>query len=117
MITKRNPHTQDSFPLLCKAAGLGEPVKEYKFHPTRKWRVDYFFPRLGLAVEVEGAVWCQGRHTRGSGFVKDIEKYNQISIAGYHLMRFTPQQIRNGEAIVDLVDFATQQWKRGYHAE
>ena len=106
----------DRFPLMCKAAGLGVPVKEYEFHPVRKWRVDYYFPRLGLAVEVEGGVWQQGRHTRGSGFVKDMQKYNALAVAGIHLMRFQPKQMQS-EAIVAIVDFATQQWKRGYHAE
>jgi very-short-patch-repair endonuclease len=114
---KRAKHQgPDPFPLLCKSAGLGVPVKEFMFHPVRKWRVDYFFPRLGLAVEVEGGIWQYGRHNRASSFIKDMEKYNALALAGIHLMRFQPKQMPS-EAIVDIVDFATQQWKRGYHAE
>ena len=30
-----------------------ELVAEYKFHPTRKWRVDYWH-NSGVAIEVEG---------------------------------------------------------------
>jgi hypothetical protein len=29
-------------------------IKEYQFHPDRKWRIDYFIPDLKLAIEVEG---------------------------------------------------------------
>jgi len=76
---------------------LPVPVREYRFHPARRWRVDYAWPDHKLAVEIEGAVWCQGRHTRGSGFVKDIEKYNALTLAGWSLLRFTPAQVRSGE--------------------
>jgi len=73
------------------------PVKEFRFAPPRRWRIDYAWPDYKLAVEIEGAVWCQGRHTRGSGFVKDIEKYNSLTLAGWSLLRFTPAQVRSGE--------------------
>lgn len=78
---------------------LPEPVYEHKFHPTRRWRIDCAWPDHKLAVEIEGAVWSYGRHTRGSGFVKDIEKYNELTLMGWSLLRFTPQQVKNGEAI------------------
>ena len=68
-------------------------IKEFKFHPTRKWRIDYFIPVLKLAIECEGGAWTQGRHTRGKGFINDLEKYNEITIAGYRLLRFTPDQL------------------------
>ena len=79
------------------ALKLPIPEKEYKFHPKRRWRLDWAFVDAKLAVEQEGAVWCQGRHTRGSGFVKDMEKYNALTLEGWALLRFTPQQIMRGE--------------------
>lgn len=69
------------------------PVREYKFHPTRKWRIDFAWPEVKLAVEIEGAVWVQGRHTRGSGFVKDIEKYNALTELGWSLLRYPSGKI------------------------
>ncbi len=86
-------------PSQCKLMGLPVPVREFKFHPSRRWRVDYFFKDFGLAIEIEGGVWTKGRHIRGSGFLKDAEKYNNLTLLGYRLLRFTPQQERNGEAI------------------
>jgi very-short-patch-repair endonuclease len=68
-------------------------VKEYKFHDTRRWRVDFAHPGKKLAIEVEGGVWTQGRHTRGSGFVKDMEKYNELAIYGFALLRIQPNDI------------------------
>ena len=67
-------------------------LKEYKFCTTRKWKIDYYHV-WGLAVEIEGAVWVNGRHTRGSGFVKDMEKYNRLTEQGIFLLRYTPDKI------------------------
>lgn len=56
----------------------------------RKWKFDYAFPDYKIALEIEGAVWVQGRHTRGSGFIKDIEKYNTAALLGWYVFRCTP---------------------------
>lgn len=92
----------DAFALLCVAHGLPEPDREVRFHPTRKWRFDYAFPDAKIAVEREGGVFIQGRHTRGSGFVKDLEKYNCAVLAGWRVLRYTPQQLASGQAVEEL---------------
>ena len=70
---------------------------EFRFHPVRRWRFDACFPELKIAIEQEGAVWVQGRHTRGSGFVKDMEKYNAAAELGYRLFRYTPKDVKSGK--------------------
>ena len=84
------------FETMCRAYGLPKPVPEYQFHASRKWRTDYYFEANGvkIAVEIEGGVWTQGRHTRGKGFVADMEKYNQYAILGILLLRFTPDDLK-----------------------
>lgn len=49
-------------------------------------------------MEVEGGIWSGGRHTRGAGFIKDLEKYNMATKLGWKVFRFTPQQMKSGEA-------------------
>ena len=73
--------------------------REYRFHPERRWRFDFALPSEKIAIEIEGAVWTGGRHTRGSGFVKDMEKYNHASLLGWRVLRFSPDQVDNGLAI------------------
>ena len=75
-------------------------VTEHKFHPTRKWRFDFCHPVLKIAVEVEGGVFSFGRHTRGSGFLKDMEKYNAAVILGWRVLRYETKQI--GEMVEDV---------------
>lgn len=68
-------------------------LAEYQFNPNRNWRVDFAFPPYELAIEIEGGVWTRGRHTRPSGYLKDIEKYNALAIMNWRLLRFTHTDI------------------------
>lgn len=82
------------FSKICMSLGLPEPISEYRFHPVRKWRIDWAWPEIKLAIELEGGVWTShSRHTRGSGFVKDMEKYNAMTELGWHLLRYEPSRI------------------------
>lgn len=88
--------------LLCRSAKLPEPVPEWCFHPTRKWRLDYAWPYANppLGVEVDGGVWNEGRHTRGAGFIEDQRKLNAAVLLGFRILRYTPDRL--AEAIADL---------------
>lgn len=85
-----------SFEIACFAVGIESLMRtEFKFHPSRRWRFDYYFELGGikLAIEVEGGAWTGGRHTSGAGFIGDMEKYNIAAGMGITVMRFTPSQI------------------------
>ena len=79
--------------------GLPEPQRELRFHPTRRWRLDAAYKALGLAIEIEGGAWINGRHTRGSGYLGDMEKYNALTESGWRLLRYTPQMIDDETAV------------------
>lgn len=84
--------------LIWKPYGIETPTEEYRFHPVRGWRFDYAFLDRKIGVEIEGGVWSGGRHTRGSGFLGDMEKYNEAGKMGWRIFRFTPTQLKKGEA-------------------
>lgn len=86
-------HNTPIFLQLLRDAGLPLPVAEYKFHPTRRWKLDYAFVDHKLALEVEGGVWIIGRHQRPKGFLKDMEKYSEAAIAGWCVIRVTPKEL------------------------
>lgn len=94
------------FKLALKTAGkdLPQPEQEYRFHPTRKWRVDFAWPDYKLAVECEGGIYSQGRHTRVKGFLDDIEKYNALAESGWRILRFAnPHIVNTPSAMVDQI--------------
>jgi len=76
-----------------KQCGLPEATTEHEFHPTRRWRFDFAFVEHQVALEVEGGAWTGGRHTRGSGFVKDMAKYNEAAALGWRVLRVMPQDL------------------------
>ncbi len=86
--------------------------REYMFHPTRKWRFDFAWPDLLLAVEVEGGIWTGGRHVSPVGFTKDCLKYNEAAMLGWLVLRFTPAMIQDGTAR-RYIEFAIERTKRG----
>ena len=89
------------FAIHCRERGL-VPEAEVKFHPKRKWRVDFLFRKQALAVEIEGGTWSNGRHTRGKGFAADIAKYNELTKMGYRLLRYTTEMVLDGRAIEEV---------------
>ncbi len=63
---------------------------EFKFHETRKWRADFAIPELNCLIEFEGILNCsKSRHTTATGYTGDCNKYNEASILGYIVLRFT----------------------------
>jgi len=82
-----------------KAVKLPIPLREYRFHPKRKWRCDFVWLTEKLIVEVEGGIFNHGRHTRGIGFTNDCEKYNSATLLGYRVIRVTSTHIRSGKAV------------------
>ncbi len=82
-----------------QAAGLEMPEFEFRFHETRRWRADFVWRDHFLLAEYEGGVYKNGRHVRGSGYEDDCEKYNEATLLGYRLLRFTYNMIRSGMAL------------------
>lgn len=85
---------------LLKQAGIKGWVEEFKFHPTRRFRFDFAFPKQKIAVEVDGSIWVKGRHNFGKGMVADYVKLNQATLLGWRILRYTPDNLT--EVINDL---------------
>lgn len=87
----------ETLKLHLKCAGINF-TPEHKFHVARKWRFDFMLQH-GIAVEVDGGIWTQGRHSRGAGMEKDNEKLNEAAILGWRILRFSTGQVKSGLAI------------------
>ena len=93
------PNTADALGWQVRAAGLDEPVREHRFHPTRRWRFDLAWPDRMVAVEVDGGTRVVGRHVRGAGYEADCEKVNEATVAGWSVFGVTPRMIEDGRAL------------------
>ena len=86
-----------------------EPEYNYKFHPDRKWELDFAWPKTckaswrngvvqdkslvpswkSVAVELHGGTWSGGRHVRGKGFRDDRTKMNAATAMGWRVFEVT----------------------------
>jgi len=87
---KLTPSTK--FELLWRSLGGGELKREHKFAEGRRFRFDYYHIE-GVAIELEGGVWSRGRHTRPTGFLNDMEKYNLAASMGILVFRVPSHDI------------------------
>lgn len=88
----KTPST-DMFTSICQTNFGVACIKEYKFHPERRWRFDFAIPQYKIALEIEGGIWTRGRHTRPKGFLSDMEKYNMATLMGWRVFRTTPRDL------------------------
>jgi len=72
-------------------------VKQHVFHPTRQWRLDFAHLASKVGIEIHGGVWRSGRHTRGSGFVKDRQKMNAAISLGWRVFELTDKDLNKPE--------------------
>lgn len=72
------------FVQLCRRAGLPEPRRQHQAPETRGFRLDFAWPDVGLAVEVDG------RRVHGPDALgADLRRQNKIVLAGWLILRFT----------------------------
>lgn len=107
MSEKRISEAQQLLFIHLKELGFKDIQFEYQFDFLRKWRADLFGNHYGLRClfEIDGGAWTRGRHTRGKGFIADMEKLNVAQMLGYRVLRFTPEQVLSGKA---------KEWLKGW---
>jgi hypothetical protein len=87
--------------VIFTATGLPEPEEEFRFSPDRRWRFDFAWPRYKVAFEREGETWSgKGRHVRGAGYRRDVDKYNEAALLGWLVIRATADMLRDGSALL-----------------
>jgi very-short-patch-repair endonuclease len=79
------------FAIQCKASP--QPDRQHKFHPERRWRFDFAWPRYLVAVEIDGGIFMRGRHSRGASFTKDCEKMNAATLLNWKVLRYTTKDL------------------------
>lgn len=105
----RLPLVED-FALQLQRPDIPVPVREFAFHPSRKWRSDFAWPAARLLVEVDGGTYGAGRasgHTSVSGMARDREKDAAAAILRYHVIRVDAKAVRSGQGVEWVAQFFT----------
>lgn len=101
---------EEEFNIQMKALCRHKYEREYTFAKPRRYRFDFAIVDLKVGVEVEGGTWSKSRHTTGSGFQKDCEKYNLAAINGWVVIRGDSQMVKDGR----LIDWVNEACKTAY---
>ena len=87
------------FTALLKREHIPEPCEEWIFARPRKFRFDYAWPEIRLALEVEGGVYTKQAHGSITGILRDMEKYNLAAVNGWRVLRVTPDKLHDLQTI------------------
>lgn len=84
------------------------PELQFRFHPERRWRLDFAFPDVRVGVELDGGIFAAenggeiGKHARGAGRCADMEKRNAAAELGWLILNYGPPHVRTGEAALQI---------------
>jgi hypothetical protein len=74
---------------LIKAAGLADPEREFNTGPDGEFRLDFAFPIIRFAIEVDGYVW----HFTPEHLQRDHARRNQLQRDGWVVLVYTWRDI------------------------
>ena len=89
---------EDLLAFQFKAIGIAFE-REYRIHPARRFRADFWLPGPRLVIEIEGGAFTNGRHSRGTGIRNDAEKSALIAAMPARLIRVLPEHVKDGRAL------------------
>jgi hypothetical protein len=92
------------FEHLWQTWGGPELTKEYRFHPHRRWRLDYYHAPTQTGIELHGGVWSEGRHVRGKGFLGDLDKMNAAQMQGIVVLQLGTGQVDH-QHVTEIIDW------------
>ena len=61
----------------------------------RRWRFDWCFESVKLAIEYNGIMSDKSRHTTIKGYSGDMEKINRAQADGFKVLQYTPLNYRD----------------------
>lgn len=84
-------------------------------HVPDRWRFDFAWPQHGLIVEIDGGIFRPGggAHSHPVDIRRNMTKRNDAAFAGFTVLAYTPEQVRSGECIADVIRWLTARgWTR-----
>lgn len=78
--------------------------QNYRFSSARKFEIDIAIPEHKIGIEVEGGIFTRQAHGSISGIKRDMEKHNLLTLQGWRVLRFRPDEVACGKAVEGIKD-------------
>lgn len=103
---KAHPNLEDLFyAQLGTLSDIPLPQRQVRFHPVRRYKLDFGWPDLKLGIEIEGGIWnYSASHTSASGIKRDIDKHNLAIQSGWTVVRADSTMVKSGDALALIAD-------------
>lgn len=74
--------------------------RDFAYAEPRRFRADFMVISKGyrFLIEVQGGVYSRQAHGSIKGVLADNERLNQATLHGYRMLRFTPNEVKDGSA-------------------
>jgi hypothetical protein len=96
----------------CQLRALPLPQLGYVWERERRWAFDLAWPHPRVAVVLDGGVRLGGRNVPGAGWIRDATRLNLAAIEGWMVLRVTPAQIADGQAVQWIARALASPWRR-----
>lgn len=92
---------EQTFAYQCIADKLPSFIQNYCFMELRKFELDFAWPDFKVGLEIQGGVWNGkvGAHGSPLKILRDMEKSNLLTLCGWKVLRYTPDEVSCGIAI------------------
>lgn len=90
-------YLEQSFDVWLRQEGLPPWEREYRFSTSRRWRIDFAWPKLLVGVEINGLVWGRpGGHQTVKGIIAAAEKHEALMMEGWRVLQVPGPWVAEG---------------------
>ena len=95
----------------CAMRALSVPRVKFTWEPERRREFDLAWPAPRVAVVIDGGR-IDGLNVPGAGWIRDAARLNLAAIEGWMVLRVTPVQIADGQAVKLVARALASPWRR-----
>ena len=87
---------EDRFLLTWETLNGPPLVREHRFHPVRKWRLDFAHVEAKVGFEIQGGLYkAESGHRSRAGVQRDYEKSNAAQELGWRIFSVTSETMKS----------------------
>jgi very-short-patch-repair endonuclease len=84
-------------------------LRNLRFSALRKYELDFALLDSQIGIEIDGGIYDGRAHGSIAGILRDMEKHNLLTLLGWRTLRYTPAQVKNGEALYGIKQLVDSQ--------